>query len=113
MRRMIESRGDYCQVSKARPISERVTLARGMREGSEGAKQAKAMDIMDVAPRAVEKAFADSGAALIIHGHTHRPARHVHRVAGAERVRWVLPDWYEHGGYLEASAAGIRAVDAV
>jgi UDP-2,3-diacylglucosamine hydrolase len=47
----------------------------------------------------------------MIHGHTHRPARHVHRVAGRERVRWVLPDWYERGGYLEASERGIRAVD--
>jgi len=51
-------------------------------------------------------------AAVLIHGHTHRPARHVHRVEGIERVRWVLPDWYEGGGYLEASPAGIRAVDA-
>jgi UDP-2,3-diacylglucosamine hydrolase len=95
----------------ARPFEERVAIAHGMRSDSEGAKQGKAMDIMDVAPAAVEQAFAQSGCDVLIHGHTHRPARHVHRVGGRDRVRWVLPDWYESGGYLEASPEGIRAID--
>ena len=95
----------------ARPLEERITLARGMREESEGAKHGKAMEIMDVASEAVEHAFAESGCDVLIHGHTHRPGRHVHRVAGRDRIRYVLPDWYERGGYLEASGAGIRAID--
>jgi UDP-2,3-diacylglucosamine hydrolase len=99
------------QAALARPIDERLAIARGMRSDSEGAKQDKDMAIMDVAPAAVEEAFARSGAALLIHGHTHRPARHVHAVGGRERVRWVLPDWYESAGYLEASPEGMRAVD--
>lgn len=98
-------------VALARPIPERLAIAQGMREKSEGAKQGKAMAIMDVTPDAVEAAFASSGCTLMIHGHTHRPGRHVHRVEGTERVRWVLADWYEKGSYLEVSAAGIRAVD--
>ena len=96
----------------ARPIGERIAIAQDMRLKSEGAKQGKAMAIMDVAPATVEKAFADSGATLMIHGHTHRPARHVHIVGGTERVRWVLSDWYDRGSYLEASAAGVRAVES-
>ncbi len=95
----------------ALPIVERLELARRMREESEGTKQGAGMQIMDVAPAAVEAAFAESGCDALIHGHTHRPARHVHRVGGRDRTRWVLPDWYEAGGYLEASPAGIRAVD--
>ncbi len=87
----------------ARPIAERLAIAQGMRSESEGAKQEKAMDIMDVSRDAVERAFAESGCDVMIHGHTHRPGRHVYNVAGRERVRWVLPDWYERGGYLEAS----------
>ena len=94
----------------ARPIAERAALGAGMRADSEQAKQAKAMEIMDVAPEAVARAFEDCACEVMIHGHTHRPGRHVHRVGGRERVRWVLPDWYESGGYLEASRAGIRAV---
>jgi UDP-2,3-diacylglucosamine hydrolase len=97
----------------ARPLDERLAIARGMRAESEGAKQDKAMDIMDVAPEAVERAFAESGCDVMIHGHTHRPGRHVHRVGGRECVRWVLNDWYVRPGYLEATAEGIRAVDRV
>lgn len=95
----------------ALPLEERVAVAQGLRNQSEGAKQAKAMDIMDVAPEAVEEAFARSGCDLLIHGHTHRPGKHVHHVGGRERTRWVLPDWYRRGGYLEASPEGVRALD--
>lgn len=95
----------------ARPIGERLAMARGLRAESEGAKQDKAMEIMNVAPEAVEQAFAACDCDLLIHGHTHRPGKHVHRVEGRDRVRWVLPDWYERGGYLEASPEGVRAVE--
>jgi len=94
----------------ARPIAERVAIARDMRARSVGAKEGKDEAIMDVAPEAVAAAFAASGARQMIHGHTHRPARHVHAAGGRECVRWVLPDWYATGGYLEASDTGVRAV---
>ena len=99
------------QAALKRTVQERLAIAQDLREKSEGAKQGKSMEIMDVAPAAVERAFRDSGAKVLIHGHTHRPARHVHVVDGVERVRWVLADWYERGSYLEASAAGMRAMD--
>ena len=94
----------------SRPVEERLVIARGLRVQSEDAKEGKAEVIMDVAPAAVEEAFARSGACLLIHGHTHRPGHHVTQVGGIERERWVLPDWYETGGYLEVSEAGVRAV---
>lgn len=94
----------------ARPIAERIAMAQDLRVKSEGAKQGKAMEIMDVAPEAVERAFAASGCLQMIHGHTHRPARHVHRVEGVDRVRWVLGDWYDRASYLEAVPGNIRAI---
>jgi UDP-2,3-diacylglucosamine hydrolase len=94
----------------ARPIAERIAIAQDMRLKSEGAKQGKAMAIMDVADAAVDQAFRDSGCTQMIHGHTHRPARHVHHVDGTDRVRWVLADWYERGSYLEATPDGLRPV---
>ncbi len=94
----------------SKPVEERLAIARGLRVQSEGAKEGKAEEIMDVAAAAVEEAFTRSAARLLIHGHTHRPARHVSVVAGQERVRWVLADWYEAGSYLEVSEAGIRSV---
>ena len=96
----------------ARPIAERIAIAQDMRMKSEGAKQGKAMAIMDVAPEAVEQAFRESGCTQMIHGHTHRPARHMHHVEGVERVRWVLADWYERGSYLEATPVGVRSVES-
>jgi UDP-2,3-diacylglucosamine hydrolase len=95
----------------AMPIAQRVAMAKGLREKSESAKGGKSMEIMDVASGAVERAFLDCDCDLMIHGHTHRPARHDLVVGGRRRVRWVLPDWYERGGYLEASPEGIRALE--
>ena len=95
----------------AKPVAERLAIAQAMRVQSEGAKHGKAMDIMDVAPGAVEDAFRRHDCDLMIHGHTHRPARHVHAVDGRERLRWVLADWYERGSYLEVTGGAIRAVD--
>ena len=96
----------------SKPVAERVAMAQGMRAQSESSKVGKEMGIMDVSPAAVDQAFRDSGCDVMIHGHTHRPARHDSSVDGRKRVRWVLPDWYENGGYLEATASGIRALPA-
>ncbi len=98
------------QMVLAKTIPERVAMAQGMRAQSEDSKADKSMEIMDVSQAAVEQALARCDCDVMIHGHTHRPGRHVHRVGGRDRVRWVLPDWYERGGYLEASPAGIREV---
>jgi UDP-2,3-diacylglucosamine hydrolase len=95
----------------ARPIEERIAIARGMREKSEGAKGGKGEDIMDVADDAVVAALEAADCRVLIHGHTHRPARHVHPAGGRECTRWVLHDWYAAGGYLEASPSGIRPIE--
>jgi UDP-2,3-diacylglucosamine hydrolase len=42
----------------------------------------------------------------MIHGHTHRPARHAHEVDGTARERIVLHDWHDRGHYLAVDAAG-------
>ena len=92
----------------AKPIAARVAMAQQLRQTSEGAKGDKTETIMDVTADAVEAAFREHGCDTMIHGHTHRPGRHEHLVDGRRCVRWVLPDWYGRGGYLEASPEGIR-----
>ncbi|HZW86898.1 MAG TPA: UDP-2,3-diacylglucosamine diphosphatase, partial [Gallionella sp.] len=47
----------------------------------------------------------------LIHGHTHRPARHEHMVDGNQCERWVLGDWYQHGSALRCDAQGCRNID--
>jgi UDP-2,3-diacylglucosamine hydrolase len=92
----------------AKPVAERIQMARAVRGESELAKQGKDMAIMDVAPATVEKVLRAHAYPRLIHGHTHRPARHEHRIDGRSCERWVLADWYEQGTYLLCDAAGCR-----
>lgn len=90
----------------ARPIAERHALARDLRARSERVKGEKRPEIMDANPDAVAEAFRRHGVTRMIHGHTHRPARHEHDVDDRPRTRWVLPDWYDTGGYLACDMDG-------
>lgn len=90
----------------ARPLPERHALAHALRERSEQAKAGKKPEIMDVNALAVSRLALDMNVKRIIHGHTHRPARHEFHVADRIVERWVLPDWYESGGYLRCDAEG-------
>jgi UDP-2,3-diacylglucosamine hydrolase len=89
----------------------RRAVAHWLHGRSRAAKAAKPEEIMDVDAGAVEAAFREAGVARMIHGHTHRPARHHLVVDGRECERFVLADWYEHGSYLEFDAAGGRTRD--
>ena len=73
----------------AMPLAQRKAIIAGMRESSRQEHGTKSYDIMDVTPQAIADVFAQSGASIMIHGHTHRPALHEN---GAQR-RYVLPDW--------------------
>ena len=97
------------QTFLAKPLDERVRMAREVRGKSEQAKQVKDMTIMDVTPATVDDAFRAHHYARLIHGHTHRPAHHEHKVDGRDCERWVLADWYDHGSYLLCDANGCRA----
>jgi UDP-2,3-diacylglucosamine hydrolase len=68
---------------------------------------AKSEVIMDVNADAVAGAFRQHDVTRMIHGHTHRPARHATIVDGREHERWVLPDWYDRGAYLAVDAGGV------
>lgn len=73
----------------AMPLAQRKAIIAGMRESSRKDQGAKSYEIMDVTPQAIADVFEQTGATVMIHGHTHRPALHT---AGATR-RYVLPDW--------------------
>lgn len=94
----------------AQPLATRREQMLGMRAQSEDSKQQKTETIMDVAPAAVENLLRRHNYPRLIHGHTHRPARHVHQIDGRSCERWVLNDWYQRGGYLRVDAGGCTAV---
>jgi len=91
------------------PLALRRALIRRMRAGSEKHKQGTTAEIMDVAQATVERVLREHGYPRLIHGHTHRPARHLHAVDGHRCERWVLNDWYQRGGYLHCDSSGCRA----
>ena len=93
-------------------VEERLELARNARDASKTHTGNTAAEIMDVNPQAVLEAFEASGAHLMIHGHTHRPAVHEVPLAdGTTARRIVLADWYDHGSYLEVTPEGFVSRD--
>lgn len=94
----------------ARPLAERKAEIEQLRRSSESDKQLKSVAEMDAHPDAVIAALCAHGYPRLIHGHTHHPARHLHRVDGHDCERWVLDSWYDHGSYLRCDAAGCQAI---
>ena len=91
-----------------KPLAERRRMAQALRGDSRTAMAGKGVAIMDVNENAVHEALSRTGAARLVHGHTHRPARHTHRVDGRKAERWVLDDWYERPSMLVATATNIE-----
>jgi UDP-2,3-diacylglucosamine hydrolase len=96
----------------ALPLEERRKIVEGARMGSKEAQRSKSAEIMDVNEMAIASLFDATGAELMIHGHTHRPARHEYRSEDGVRLRYVLPDWDcdaepPRGGWIAIDAQGM------
>jgi UDP-2,3-diacylglucosamine hydrolase len=99
----------------AQPLAQRHALATALRERSEHAKTDKKPEIMDVNSASIRAMLAARPRNArpiqrIIHGHTHRPGCHQHLFNEQICERWVLPDWYEIGGYLACDGRDCRLV---
>jgi UDP-2,3-diacylglucosamine hydrolase len=94
------------QAVLGKSLAERRVLAASLRMESKAAGAQKSAEIMDVTPAEVERVMAANGVDLLIHGHTHRPARHDLRVSGKAAERIVLGDWGSTLWYLRADATG-------
>jgi UDP-2,3-diacylglucosamine hydrolase len=80
-----------------------------LRGASQRANRGKREVIMDVSADAVAAALREHGVARLIHGHTHRPARHELVLDDVRRERLVLADWYDRASYLRVGEEGIEA----
>ena len=94
----------------ARSLAERRHAIVGMREEAKEAVRAKPAEIMDVNDAAVAEAMRAHAVTRLVHGHTHRPGRHALTIEGRPAERWVLPDWYGRGGYLEIGRGAPKLV---
>ena len=94
LRRTVRSAA-WQQEMLAKPLEERRRIGAEMRAASTASNANKADNIMDVTPSAVRRLLDDHSAAVLIHGHTHRPG--IHRIQ--DRTRYVLGNW-EGCGWL-------------
>jgi UDP-2,3-diacylglucosamine hydrolase len=88
-------------------LEERRELAANLRAMSKEGNSNKAEDIMDVTAEEVRRCMALHQSHQLIHGHTHRPARHEE----PEGARWVLGDWEQKGWAIRADIDGLNLYD--
>lgn len=97
---------DWQAMMLAKPLEERVAIARSARDESQTRNAMLAADIMDVNHGAVDSALNDAGVDTLLHGHTHRPDVHTFRIGNRDCRRIVLGDWYDQGSVVRWSESG-------
>ncbi len=96
-----------------RGLDKRRAQAAIYRHRSAEAKSAKNTDIMDVNQTTVMDTMRRYQVRQLIHGHTHRQARHELTLDGQPALRWVLAEWTgRHGSTLSITPDGSK-VEAV
>lgn len=109
-RTMVRS-AQWQQQILAQPLTARRALAAQLREKSQSMNSIKADDIMDVSPTEVVAQMQAAGVTRMIHGHTHRPARHSLTVNDQPAERIVLGDWHDSGWCIKADKNNIELID--
>jgi len=94
---------EWQQQLMSHSLAERRIIAADLRLKSQSMNSLKAEDIMDVTPNEVSKVMELQQVKHLIHGHTHRPARHPLSLSSGAAERIVLGDWHDHGWVLRVS----------
>jgi len=82
----------------SKPLWLRLCAARWYRIRSFWHKQKQSNYVMDVNQITVENLMEKYQCTRLIHGHTHRPAKHEFMLNGKKAQRFVLSDWNNDGG---------------
>jgi UDP-2,3-diacylglucosamine hydrolase len=82
----------------SKPLLLRLLVARWYRLRSYFHKRKKSQDIMDVNQQTVIDMMREHDCWRLIHGHTHRPARHDFVINGKNAQRFVLAAWRKEAG---------------
>ncbi len=89
-------------------IEQRKKIAREIRDGSKARGKDMNGAISDVAADEVNRIMTESDVRLLIHGHTHRQARHPLIINNLPAERIVLGDWGATGSVLVADNDSIH-----
>jgi UDP-2,3-diacylglucosamine hydrolase len=90
----------------AKPLKERLRIAREARRQSLEQTINKSLDITDVNQDEVKKAIQQHGVDILLHGHTHRPAVHDVDLGNRRAKRIVLGDWFSQGSVVRWDRLG-------
>ena len=99
---------DWQAMMLSKSIEERSAFAAQARAQSLARSETMTEEIADVSQDAVQQTIRESGADILLHGHTHRPAVHPFHVDERPVHRIVLGDWYEQGSMVEWDEDGPR-----
>ena len=93
-----------------RPLQDRKLMAHQMRQMSEAKSQGKSQQIMDVAEQTVRQVITDNNIDILLHGHTHRPAKHSIVLENKTAKRVVLGDWHESTWYARSDNNSLQLI---
>ena len=92
----------------AKPLEERIAIAKQARAHSQERNKTLSESIMDVNPDAVKGLISEYGVEILLHGHTHRPGIHGVQVDDHYAKRVVLGDWYDQGSVVRWDEDGLE-----
>lgn len=95
----------------SQPLATRRAIATELRNKSKSMNSLKANDILDVTASEVEKVFQQFQVTRMIHGHTHRPARHSLTINNKSCERIVLGDWHDSFWFISADKTRIQLIE--
>lgn len=84
-------------------IAQRIQQAQALRDASKQSTQQKNEYILDVNQGAVIDTMQHYNVLQLIHGHTHRMAKHRFHINGKLAKRFVLGDWHDTAHFLSVS----------
>lgn len=99
-------RNEFLQQS----IDQRIKQAASYRKISQESTQEKSAIIMDANDAAVVEVLEQHRCLTMIHGHTHRPARHSHPTRQGTATRWVVGSWQQGAEILRWDDSGASLI---
>lgn len=108
-RRIVQNRVFNSILTRFLPLSARRKIGQLLRKLSKRHTQRQMPINMDVINSSVSAQFQQSGAATMIHGHTHRPMIETTYLDNRPCTRFVLGSWHEKGNILSVSREGIQS----
>ncbi|NIL95417.1 MAG: UDP-2,3-diacylglucosamine diphosphatase [Woeseiaceae bacterium] len=97
---------DWQAAMRAKPLKERLRIAKEARRQSLEQTINMSLEIMDVNQDEVKKAIQSHGVDVLLHGHTHRPAVHDVDLGNRTAKRIVLGDWFTQGSVVRWDSRG-------